>query len=930
MSAAGSTLIPKEADAEAEPKPKRMPYQLGKLLPGKLNVSKYPQVISIFGVEHFNLVTCYGKSAVTRAEADADADAEAQVGGAVTAAAAEARAAASAERKAKAAAGRAAAAERIEKASAERKEKREAGRAKAAPATEAEATAAEAEATATEAEAATEATATEAPEATPTEATAATAATPTATEATATEATATEATEATEATAATAATEATAKAATEATSTEATSTEATSTAATATPTATAATATPTATAATATPTATEAAQAETGVSSQNICVEDTHYENSNIEEASKYFGKNNSVEQQAIESYIYKTRKEFDKLYLNGLKKDEKKLMIKLFRYIFNKEPVSALDESSEYIFSTLPPFFKMPCKNGEGEGKGEGKGKGKGEGEGKGEGKGKGEGEGEGKGEEVNTNLQQRIWSLFKECIKYRIYGSEEVDAQKTMGLNNEIGSLQKLLPRGNQEYKNKQYLRAQLLRMLELLEDNERTCMIFSNKGIEVSLSKYHSAILDLIRRTVKNLVQQKVPITEEEKSKHLALILDEIKNLKEYKDQDSEQVYEDMINVVSGLFNKLTGIDKKLGDLSNEFAKVKSLNQKQQPVQKGGSAKGDSDTDSEADAEEEYERVYTTAMEHLEGIKSKETRSTLLDSVCEILGGTDLDSSIEHAVNKKGFSLSSTLARLNSIDIPESQHTKSFIRCIQTLLEIKEHQIESFVPPSMRAGEHRYEYTMKKYPSLMKYIPKDLFTMTKTKFNADIKKIEKTLRRVYPYSDTLLEDIYIIRDTVDPCCLFYKALLVKLPNLRNRCKKIVNSIPRCKEMLEEILETLQGISGDVSASRSPGITFKEITLPKGFPLLAEAIRSNLPPMKDISLPITIVEHAGEYEEVLGDKPFVLIGEDKTTTFLHGIRDLEIDVTREIDDIRKGEISIGAIMFIYLYIKCDDHIDG
>jgi hypothetical protein len=752
MSAPGSTLILKDTE-ETQQKTKakepihKMPNQLGKLLPGKLNVSKYPQVISIFGVEHFNLVTCYGKPLSLPLPLPLSS------------------------------------------------EKNKAG------------------------------------------------------------------------------------------STGPKGVAGPSPANTSSPTGT----------------------------SDNICV-DTAYVNSNIEEASKYFGKNNSVEQQPIEHYAYKTRKEFDKLYLNHLKKDEKKLMIKLFRYIFSKEPVGALDESSEYIFSSLSPFFKMPCKNGEGEGEGEGE-------------------------KEVDTNLQQRIWSLFKQCIRYRIYGSDEVDPQKIMGLNNEIGSLQKLLPRGNQEYKNKQYLRAQLLRMLELLEDNERTCMIFSNKGIEVSLSKYHSAILDLIRRTVKNLVQQKTPITEEEKSKHLALIIDEIKNLKEYNDQDSEKIYEDMMNVVSGLFNKLTGIDKKVDDLSNEFAKVNQLFNGQ-PLQKGGSAKtgsdSESDSDKEADADEEYERVYTTAMEHLEGIKSKETRSTLLDSVCEILGGTDLDSSIEHAVNKKGFSLSSTLARLNRIDIPESQHTKSFLRCIQTLLEIKEHQIESFVPPPpMRAGEHRYEYTMKKYPSLMQYIPKDLFTITKNEFKADIKKVEKTLRRVYPYSDTLLEDIYLIRDTVDPCCLFYKALLVKLPNLRNRCKKIVNSIPRCKEMLEEILETLQGISGDAVAvadavADAEGITLKEITLPKGFPLLAEAIRSNLPPMKHISLPITIVEHAGEYEEVLGDKPFVLIGEDKARTFLHGIRDLDIDVTKEIDDIRKGEISMGAIMFIYLYIKCDDHIDG
>jgi hypothetical protein len=235
------------------------------------------------------------------------------------------------------------------------------------------------------------------------------------------------------------------------------------------------------------------------------------------------------------------------------------------------------------------------------------------------------------------------------------------------------------------------------------------------------------------------------------------------------------------------------------------------------------------------------------------------------------------------------------------------------------VQTLLEIKEEQYKAFEVPHLPAGEKRYAHTLSKYPFLKQYIPEDLFRAKKAVFDREIRSVEKKIRRVYPYTDFLLEDIDIMRKSPDPCCLFYKGVLTEVPaKARKGCKKIVDSIPKCKEMVEELLDLL-------SKETTGKLTYKEVRLPKGFSLLAEAIRSNLPKIPP-TLPMTIHESPGEFAAVLGDSPFLLLGDG---TILHGIKGMEIDVTDEIDDLRKGEISIAQLMFLYLFIKCDSHID-
>ena len=96
--------------------------------------------------------------------------------------------------------------------------------------------------------------------------------------------------------------------------------------------------------------------------------------------------------------------------------------------------------------------------------------------------------------------------------------------------------------------------------------------------------------------------------------------------------------------------------------------------------------------------------------------------------------------------------------------------------------------------------------------------------------------------------------------------------------------------------------------------------------MTLPKGFSLLAEAIREGLPPVP--SLPITIHEQSPkEFQVVLGESPFLLLG---SGTVMKGIKGYEIDVADDLPAIRKGEITVGQIMLVYLYIKCDSDIDA
>jgi hypothetical protein len=205
------------------------------------------------------------------------------------------------------------------------------------------------------------------------------------------------------------------------------------------------------------------------------------------------------------------------------------------------------------------------------------------------------------------------------------------------------------------------------------------------------------------------------------------------------------------------------------------------------------------------------------------------------------------------------------------------------------------------------------------MAEYPSLEEYIPKNILK------RGDLAPVRKKLRRIYPYADTLIEDISEIRKSPDPCCLFYKATLVKgrkAEKLRRSCKRIVEQIPNCERLLEELL--VLGSSQSVVAKK---LRFTEVSLPKGFSLLAEAIR-DVGVLRDVpSLPITIHEVSPpEFQAVLGESPFLLVGSGTTMT---GIKGYEIDVSDDIEAIRKGEISIGTIMFLYLYIKCDSDVD-
>ena len=619
----------------------------------------------------------------------------------------------------------------------------------------------------------------------------------------------------------------------------------------------------------------------------NLCSADIRYKDTQLEEISSYFGKNNAIIPQDMQSYVYKTRKEFDMLYFpSTMKKEEKKIMIKLFRFIFNKEPFNAStdDAIEEKLFASFTAFDKIPCN---------------------------GKQDTESNSKDSN---QSTLWKLFEECIRYRIYGGEDDTA--SMGLNKEIASLRGILPKVNQEFTKKQYLRAQLLRMLYILHEEGRTCIQFSGTGTTFSLSKYHSAILELIRNTVKAFLQERIPLTEEEKEKHMMELINKIKELKP-KEGDDKALYEDMFSVVKNIFDSLDEIDKKvdavtgitINTVDERLTQVLTSMKPQGQVPQTGGAM-DVDT-----AEEEYERVFSTAMEHIE---AKPRRTQLLEDVCEVLGGKTLETAIEHTVTRKGFSLPVVIARLEQIDVPD-KHGKSFLRCVQTLLEIKEEQYKAFEVPHLPAGEKRFSHTLSKYPSLKHYISEDLIHAKKSTFDQDIRSVEKKLRRVYPYTDFLLEDIHTMRKSPDPCSLFYKGVLTQVPvKVRKGCQKIVDSIPKCKEMLEELLELLP-------KETTGKLMYKEVHLPKGFSLLAEAIRTNIPDIPPM-LPITIHESPGEFAAVLGDSPFLLLGRGTT---LHGIKRMEIDVSDEIDDLRKGEISIAQLMFLYLFIKCDKDID-
>jgi hypothetical protein len=634
-------------------------------------------------------------------------------------------------------------------------------------------------------------------------------------------------------------------------------------------------------------------------------------------------------------SYEYKTRKEFEKLYLDGLRKDEKKIMVKLFILIFTEDLLSNAMEKGSYfmddefdnferlLFTKLSPFDKVPCKN-------------------------------------------TVLWELFRRCIDNRING-----------LKGEFFRLRKILPQENQEVRMKLYLRSQLLRLRVVLDEKGRACINYTGNRPMIEMKASDAAILDLIRRTVKDFFKKEVPEGQGEYA--LEALLEEIKKLPQAKiTEEPTSIYADMLSVVQVTLQKMKSVDMgvdaviarekvrqdrlgvididldqvrarewdrrdKLETIDNELgllSDIEGVRQKRLEVidgdlhvlsqmQKGGGREGEAfkrlnkihdalkpnaaasekeEGEGADDAEEEYERVYSTAMSHLEEIKSKDLRKRVLETVCETLGGTDLESSIEMAVTRKGFSVSATMNRLEEID-PKA---KSFLRCVETLLEIKDRQMKAYEVPAAKPGLERYSSIPIPVPSVdeVKHMSKD-----------ELKAFEKKMRRVYPYTDSLLEDIHIIRKSPSPCCLFYSAMLLK--GQRKACKEIAD-MPSAKAILEEVLTKVAEAVADAQQEQEEVLTYKQIDLPSGFSAIAEAVRAL---DVELTLPITIHESSPpEFTDILGEKPFLLIGKGTT---LHGIRDMEIDVTGELPNIRKNEIPVAALMFLYLCIKCDGHID-
>ena len=588
------------------------------------------------------------------------------------------------------------------------------------------------------------------------------------------------------------------------------------------------------------------------------------------DDISEFLGKNTTLRTNDVKSYTYKTRKEFDQLYFpKSMQPWEKKVMLKLFRFIFGKTN-GIIDEA--LVDKLLTPFDKLPCKEGS----------------------------------------QSRLWELFVECIEYRIRGGDGA-----MGLKKELATMKGTLPDFNDVFQKKQFLLAQLLRMSHVLQEKGRTCINFSGVGGDIVLSEYHTAILDLIRRMVQRFISQKLPLTEEEREKDFKEVIEEVKGLTKMTGNNRD-IYNSIMMTLEGMFSDMgivsTAIDESQGIVDQTDKVIDRLVAVVRERTQAGGGRSHRDEEEESD-DEEYDRVMSTALGHLEG-KSKEAKEEILRETNELLGGKTLDAAIEHAVTRKGFSVGSTMSRLREMDNLDTRG-KSFLRCIETLLERKERQYERFDPPPKTApGKERYRYTLDRYPSLKKYIPKDIF-----RSRGSLDSVETALRRVYPYTDTLLEDIREIRKTPDPCCLFYKAMLLEMNSAngaRESCKRIVGLIPECEKIVEEVLVLL---SKEVVTEE---LSFKEVTLPAGFSLLAEAIRTHLheePP----SLPITIHDHSPEeFQEVLGDS-FLLIG---SGTILHGLRNVEIDVSDDIDTIRKGEIAMGSIMLLYLYMQCDRFI--
>jgi len=503
----------------------------------------------------------------------------------------------------------------------------------------------------------------------------------------------------------------------------------------------------------------------------------------------------------------YMTRTQFDSLYLEGFDADEKKLMYKLFMFLFGDQTLHAVTgdfDNLRIAFTELSPYEKVPCHE--------------------------------------NTVLLNALIRAIE---------------QRKANLVKEVTSLERLFPGPNFDIDVKRKLISDLTTFLFVLRAKKRHCILYSTLGAEVvvNVEDNYDWIYHFLRNHWLRLHKNKIPQTNDELDAYYKYIRESVNEAKdESKKEDTKVAYKDMMDMVLNEYFNLASIEERESKLMNRLKTPHSIkvdaitkgaiDRKEAPPQVTQAGGGD----SVEDIREEIQRLLYTANNRIVNLRpSRRLRvsAVLLDVFKDSLENTF---TMTHVQEPDWASSLLTALEYKLKEIPE---TDDLLRTLEHLLFLKEqesmtlkyefrdipHLLENIEP-----GRDRFHAVLRRHPSLYSVVPKDLLFKSDKDFKNSLQHIEIHLPQIYPYSNALLADIYAIEEGPNIRSLgeaIFLHMFTSLRPLHETRSLFKNLLSKAPENTKEILETLlRNIDTDENAKSNPPNSKKLFALLKALP--------------------------------------------------------------------------------------------
>jgi hypothetical protein len=448
----------------------------------------------------------------------------------------------------------------------------------------------------------------------------------------------------------------------------------------------------------------------------------------------------------------YKTRKEFDDMYLKDFDQSEKKIMRDLFMFIFspkileitagsvelNKTDPDAPIEKLRIAFTKLSPYDKVPCH--------------------------------------VNKPLVDALIKAINNRLSV---------------LENELKDLTTLFPGPNMEVDIKKELRSNLNTFLYVLKSKNRHCILYSKNGTELAVDENLDWIYYFLKRHWITLHGLTMPMNNERKERYFKDIKNTVDVSKKEAevDKDPKGAYEKLYEIALQEYNNLHHIqqtEKRIFDTlksgPHHIPATPDVGRVEKLFMKGGAHDKDKmqrekEPDTVEDIREEIGRTLNTATNHLNLLKAND-REKALAITLELINckkGETLEDAVSYIHYKEPEWHSSTYTALE-YKLGKLKGIEPFLQSVKHLLFLKEEELESIkytfrdIPPLLahvEPGKDRFYSILSRHPSLQTIIPKDIFFQSKKDLHISLERIEKDLPAIYPYTNALLADIYAVEE-------------------------------------------------------------------------------------------------------------------------------------------------------------------